>query len=232
MAMLRKHADRYDSAMLCVTHRHTINSNSGNTVFLALGASDQPITRPYGWLKSLISILFFMLGCLIFIQIRKFGSLKRGTLGFSFLIQTLCIFIAAALVQSDAIQSYNSFRPTLAQESMHFNELIPLALLAFQSGGQMAASRLLGLGEVPTTVLTSVYCDFITDQKLLSGPAANVKRNRRFGAITMFLIGAICGGWLTRSSLGLSVALWISGGIKLIITLAWFFWTGAETSAV
>lgn len=173
-----------------------------------------------------------MLGCLLFIQIRKFGALKRGTLGFSFLIQSLCIFIAAALVQSDVIQSFDSYRPSPAMETICFNELIPLAFLAFQSGGQMAASRLLGFGEVPTTVLTSVYCDFITDQKLLSGPGENVKRNRRFGAILMFLIGGICGGWLTRSSPGLAVALWISGGIKMVITLAWFCWKAAETSVV
>lgn len=173
-----------------------------------------------------------MIGCLFFIQIRKLGSLKRGVLGLSFLIQTLCIFIAAALVQANVIRAFDSYGPNQAQEEIHFNELIPLAFLAFQSGGQMAASRLLGFNEVPTTVLTSVYCDFITDQKLLAGPSENVKRNRRFGAIATFLIGAICGGWLTRSTLGLQVALWISGGIKLVVTVAWFLWKAAEQSAV
>lgn len=169
-----------------------------------------------------------MIGCIVFIQVRRIGPLRRGTLGISFLLQTLCLFIAAALVQANVIRTYDSYGPNAAQEHVHFNELIPLALLAFQSGGQMAASRLFGFGEIPTTVLTSVYCDFITDQKLLTGVNENVKRNRRFGAITTFLIGAICGGWLARSTVGISVALWISGVIKLLISLAWFLWKADE----
>lgn len=204
----------------------------GNTVFLALGASGQPSTRPYGWLKSLTSIIFFMLGCLLFIQTRhRFspGPLKRLTLSLSFLIQAICIFIAAALVQSRIIKSYNSYdAPTQDIPTVRFDELIPLAFLAFQSGGQMAVSRLLGFGEVPTTVLTSVYCDFITDPKLLAGLGGNVKRNRRGAAIVLFLIGGICGGWLTRSEAGLAGALWISGGVKVGITIAWLFWRGVE----
>ncbi|CAG8951251.1 hypothetical protein HYFRA_00007999 [Hymenoscyphus fraxineus] len=41
-----------------------------NTVFLALGAAGQPITRPYGWLKSFTSIVSFLLGCYVFAKTR------------------------------------------------------------------------------------------------------------------------------------------------------------------
>lgn len=172
-----------------------------------------------------------MIGCFFFAQSRRFGGLQRGILGASFAVQTLCIFVAAALVQSTVIRGYNSYHDQ-PPDGVHFNELIALALLAFQSGGQMAVSRLLGLNEVPTTVLTSVYCDFVTDPKLVSGVNENVKRNRRFFAVTSLVVGGIAGGWLTRSSAGMVSALWISGFVKLVISVAWFLWKPDEPSAV
>lgn len=105
---------------------------------------------------------------------------------------------------------------------INFIELIPLGFLAFQSGGQIVTSRLLGFNEVPTTVLTSVYCDLASDPKILK--ADNVKRNRRLGAVLMILIGGIAGGWISRSSAGLSVSLWIAAAIKLGIAYSWSVW--------
>lgn len=193
---------------------------TGNTIFLALGASNQPYNRPYGWLKSMISILFFIIGCFTVSQTRHVGPLLRRTLGMSFLVQSLCIFIAAALVQSKVVP--DSF--ITSQAEVDFKELIPLALLAFQSGGQMMTSRLMGFNEVPTTVLTSVYCDLISDPKILAPVKENVKRNRRFLAIVAILVGGVCGGWLTRSRASMSAALWISGLIKLVISIAYSVW--------
>lgn len=196
----------------------------GNTIFLALGASHQPSSRPYGWLKSLTSIIFFVIGCFIFAQTRRIGPLLRRTLGVSFLLQSLCIFIAAALVQGGVVPETNNSSDTNGMPTVSFIELIPLAFLAFQSGAQMMTSRLLGFNEVPTTVLTSVYCDLISDPKILSPVKENVKRNRRLCAIIFILVGGICGGWLTRSRAGISSALWISGFIKLIISIAYSVW--------
>lgn len=110
-----------------------------------------------------------------------------------------------------------------------FLELIPLAFIAFQSGGQMAASRLLGFNEIPTTVLTSVYYDIVAADptRLPSTPSSflgNVKRNRRMAAVTFLLFGAISGGWLCRSSAGMSIALWIAAALKLLVAIGFFFW--------
>jgi hypothetical protein len=101
-------------------------------------------------------------------------------------------------------------------------ELLPLGFLAFQSGGQIVTSRLLGFNEVPTTVLTSVYCDLASDPKLLTKD--NVKRNRRAAAVVAILVGGIAGGWISRSSAGMSVSLWIAASIKLSIAVGWFLW--------
>lgn len=101
-------------------------------------------------------------------------------------------------------------------------ELLPLAFLAFQSGGQIVTSRLLGFNEVPTTVLTSVYCDLASDPKILA--LDNVKRNRRAGAVLAILIGGISGGWISRSKAGMSVSLWIAAAIKFAIAVGWSLW--------
>lgn len=109
--------------------------------------------------------------------------------------------------------------------SINFMELLPLGFLAFQSGGQIVTSRLLGFNEVPTTVLTSVYCDLASDPKILKRD--NVKRNRRIGAVICILVGGIAGGWISRSSAGLSAALWLAAAIKMVIALSWSIWNPA-----
>jgi hypothetical protein len=185
--------------------------------------SGQPITHPYGWLKSLVSIIFFLLGCFSFAATRHIEPLYRGTLSGSFLVQGLLIFVAAALV-SAAIVPQPDGVVTETGSTVFFIELVPLALLAFQSGGQIVTSRLLGFNEVPTTVLTSVYCDLASDLKLLAPLKKNVKRNRRIGAVITFLIGGIAGGWLSRSSARMSSALWLGGAIKIAIAVSWSLW--------
>jgi len=102
--------------------------------------------------------------------------------------------------------------------------LIPLALLAFQFGGQIVMSRVLGINEVPTNVLTSLYCDLFSDPLLLAPLSKNLKRNRRIASILLLVAGGVVGGWLQRSSAGMSTALWLAGGIKFVIGFGWVFW--------
>lgn len=193
----------------------------GNTIFLALGASGQPISHPYGWVKSLMSIFFFTCGCLFFAQTRHFGAGKsRGILSMSFLLQGICIVIAAVLVQGNIVPEPIGLKGI--KDEVNFIELIPLAFLAFQSGGQIATSRILGFIEVPTTVLTSVYCDIALDPKVLAKD--NVKRNRRVGAVLATLSGGIAGGWISRSSAYLSAGLCLAAAIKLVISFSWAVW--------
>jgi uncharacterized membrane protein YoaK (UPF0700 family) len=205
-----------------------VSMQTGNTIFLALGASGQPISHPYGWVKSLISISFFLLGCFFFVSTRYIGPMRRGTLTGSFILQGLCIFVAAALVQAKVVPEPAG---VVAESgpNVNFIELLPLGFLAFQSGGQIVTSRLLGFNEVPTTVLTSVYCDLASDPKLLAPLTQNVKRNRRAAAVVAILIGGIAGGWLSRSKADMSSTLWIAGGIKFGIAFSWSMWRGRES---
>lgn len=208
---------------------NTGNENKGNTVFLGLGASNQPTNKPWGWLKSLVSIIAFFIGATTFSNsTRLLGARRRGTLFLSFLVQTILLVIAVALIQADLIPHDQPETETLTTGPL-FLELIPIALLAFQSAGSIAATRALGYNEIPSVVLTSVYFDLASDPGLLQGPTRNVKRNRRAGAVVTLLVGAIAGGWLSRSSGGMESALWISAGIKAIIGVGWLVWRGEKT---
>ncbi|GAQ09796.1 hypothetical protein ALT_7117 [Aspergillus lentulus] len=196
---------------------------TGNTIFLGLGASGQPTSKPWGWLKSLTSIASFFIGALIFSNVtRRTGARRRGTLFTSFMVQTILIVIAVSLIEADLIP-HTQDDAALTGGPL-FLELIPIALLAFQSAGSITSSRALGYNEIPAVVLTSVYFDVASDPKLGAGPASNAKRNRRVGGVVMLLVGAIAGGWLSRSSGGMQSALWMAAGFKFVIGLGWLFW--------
>ncbi|KAL4930890.1 YoaK family protein [Aspergillus undulatus] len=199
---------------------------TGNTIFLGLGASDQPTGKPWGWLKSLVSIVSFFIGALLFsLYGRNLGPKKRMTLFTSFLFQAILVIIAVALLEGDLIPHDIAETSSLTGGRL-FLELIPIALLAFQSAGSMTAARGLGYNEIPTVVLTSVYFDVASDPKLVRDVAGNVKRNRRVGSVVLLLVGAIVGGWLSRSSGGMESALWLSAGLKGVIALGWLVWVG------
>ncbi|RAH49567.1 uncharacterized protein BO95DRAFT_506678 [Aspergillus brunneoviolaceus CBS 621.78] len=95
----------------------------------------------------------------------------------SFLVQAPLIIIASALVAADLIP--HTAAATSLTGGPLFLELIPIALLAFQSAGCLAATRFLGFSDIPIVVLTSVYFDIASDPHLLRSPLKNAERNRR-----------------------------------------------------
>ncbi|CAK7271585.1 hypothetical protein SEPCBS119000_004681 [Sporothrix epigloea] len=211
-----------------------VSMQTGNTIFLALGASHLPAGQSRLWLKALISIVSFQAGAFSFAQFRRLsgGSEKRKSLLFATgLLQALLLIIAAALAQAQVVPAFADRRLSTVAESAtrtiqanDFVILCPLALLAFGFGGQIYTSRVLGYGEVPTNVLTSLYCDLFSDPKLFAPLRTNAKRNRRIAAAVLTIVGGISGGWLQRSQGGMPSALWIAAAIKLSISLAWLVW--------
>ncbi|KAB8297788.1 hypothetical protein EYC80_001587 [Monilinia laxa] len=170
-----------------------VSMQTGNTIFVALGASGQN-NRPFGWARSLVSIGFFCIGSFTFSRCHRFfGPLQRSTLIASFLLQSCCILVAAALVQGGAIEG-----TVPAGLENYWNQIAPIALLSFQSAGQIVSSRVLGVGEVPTIVITSLLCDLLSDPLLFSPATQNSKRNRRATAFVLTLVGAIVGGWVSK----------------------------------
>ena len=109
---------------------------------------------------------------------------------------------------------------------------IPIALLSFQSAGQIIGSRVLNLSEIPSVVLTSMLCDLASDPQLVGGWKTNIKRNRRALAFVMILVGAVVGGFISEGSGYMQHVLWVAGGLKVLITAAWMLWPSNKAMSV
>lgn len=193
---------------------------TGNTIYVGLGVSGQPKDQPWRWAKSGMAIISFIVGSYLFSRMmRMIGPMKRSSIVLSFVLQAVLCFISAALITAGIVpEKAGSLLPD------DFIVLVPLALLSISSGGQIVVSRFLGYGELTSIVLTSAYCDFAFDEKLLtSGLSQNSKRNRRAASAVMMVTGAIAGGFLTKND-DIASAIWIAGALKILVASLFLFW--------
>jgi uncharacterized membrane protein YoaK (UPF0700 family) len=187
-----------------------VSNQTGNTVLLAIAAS-QSITPPIVSLPQIAtSLSMFILGGCIMGQIGNFiGCRRRGWLIFSSIIQTALVF-AASWLQGRRVSS----------PQIEAKDLGVLALLAISAGGQVAMARSLRMTEITTANATSAYVDTFIDVNLYK--FQNRSRNRRF----LFLL-SLCGGSFTGAfaypKLGSPMTLLISAVGKVLVTLALFF---------
>ncbi|KAI0841054.1 hypothetical protein F5Y06DRAFT_293541 [Hypoxylon sp. FL0890] len=195
-----------------------VSMQTGNTVYFGLGiAAPHESTR---WIKSGTSLGCFCIGSVFFSSFHRMLSpspKRRWVLCASFTLQMLFIAGAAAILTFGPQSSSEE-----KKESIDWPVLVPIALVAFQSCGQAVASRALKYNALTSVVLTSIYCDLFSDAELLA--VHNPERNRRVGAPTLLLIGAVLGGVLARSTVGAAGVLWIAAAMKLIVVISWFLW--------
>ena len=199
---------------------------TGNTIFVGLGASNQS-PRPYGWARSLTSIGCFVLGSFFFSRLSNIlGPRRRGALIFSFAIQVIMLLLTACLIQMDVIAGIPISKIVGAADAdiIDWTQEAAIVLLSFQSAGQIVASRALGFNEIPTVVITSLLCDLVSDAELLA--LRNGKRDRRIVAFCLTLLGAIAGGWITRVTGDIAPVLWIAAGIKFVLVVLWVLLRG------
>lgn len=193
---------------------------SGNTVFVGLGVSGHPPNESARWAKSLISIIAFLIGSLIFNRVsRAWGPLRRCTLTASFLTQASLVSVAAALESAAVVPSSKTGNG--ANEPIAWIQLLPISLLAFQASGQVVASRLLQFNDIPTVVLTTLYCDLMSDVKLFV--VHNGLRNRRVAAAISLFLGAVVGGWMNKT-VSVASVLWLYAAVKMAIAAVWLVW--------
>ncbi|EEA26454.1 hypothetical protein TMatcc_005275 [Talaromyces marneffei ATCC 18224] len=191
---------------------------TGNSVFIALGASGQPQYPDYLWAKSLISVATFVISNIFFSRFMRFlGPRRRVTNIICFLLQSLALLVAALLVHVHVV----SPRAENPRAPIAWMQVLPISLLAFQAAGQIVASRTLGYDEIPTVVLTTLLCDLLIDQRLFA--ADNPKRNRRVACFVTLILGAMTAGGL-YSLTNVSASLWLAFALKGGITLCWAFW--------
>ncbi|KAL8856309.1 MAG: hypothetical protein Q9178_007073 [Gyalolechia marmorata] len=189
-----------------------MSMQTGNTIFLALSTANLPAgSDSLKWARSGVSILSMMLGSFIAGRVYAAVGLKRRvTLIASFLLQALCIAIAAILVGTDAVPETDATEKIV---------LLAIPFLAAQSGAQVATAKSLGFSELPTTVLTSTYNDLASDTNLLAWD--NPKRDRRVASVVMMILGGIGGAWLAKSTGTLTTVLWLGAVVKVVLALTW-----------
>ncbi|KAJ5091853.1 hypothetical protein NUU61_006723 [Penicillium alfredii] len=210
------HTDRALTILEC--------TSTGNTVFVALGVSGQPDNQPMLWAKALVAIGVFLVGNIFFVYgSRYLGPLRRLTMILSFTIQTALLFGAALLVQKRVVS------PNIDhQVPIDWLQVLAISLIAFQSAGQIVASRFLAFAEIPTVVLTVLVCDLFVDPELYKRPwSSNPKRNRRLAALLSHFLGAMTAGGMEKES-GLASGLWFAMALKACVTLGWFVWRSKD----
>ncbi|KAF2022369.1 hypothetical protein BU24DRAFT_43662 [Aaosphaeria arxii CBS 175.79] len=208
-----------------------VSMQTGNTIFLAIGAAYLPSHQKFMWLRAICSIGCFLAGVFCFSKLRHIRPIAKGTLALNFLTQAILVFIAAALAQSGVTPEMADLplaEHNVENQIVNLKILIPIGFLAFSFGGQIVSSRQLGFNEVPTNVLTSVYCDLLSDPNLFAPWSSNLKRNRRAFAVVLTFLGGLSGSWLGWSSAGLCTGLWIAGALKVAIAITWLFWKVEE----
>ncbi|KAI4285959.1 MAG: hypothetical protein L6R38_000252 [Xanthoria sp. 2 TBL-2021] len=198
-----------------------MSMQTGNTIFLALSTANLPAgSDSLKWARSGVSILSMMVGSFIAGRVYPVvGLTRRSTLVASFLLQALCIVIAAILVQTDAVPESNATDKIV---------LVAIPFLAAQSGAQVATAKNWGFHELPTTVLTSTYNDLASDTDLLKWD--NPKRDRRVESVVLMLLGAIAGAWLVKGSGTFTTVLWLAVAIKVVLAFSWLLFP-AESEA-
>lgn len=204
-----------------------VSGQTGNTILFGLGAStSHTTTRPYRWAKSLIAIVCFSWGCVVFsYTTRALGKRRRGTFILSFVTQAALVLLAAGFIQAEVVEG----RLHLLNDEIDWRQTLPIALLSFQSAGQIVASRALGHDTIPTVVLTSMIHDIATDPQLLVRWTENPKRFHRLGAFVAALIGAVIGGFLSVLTGKMQSTLWLVGGLKILLAgLCWAWPAEAE----
>jgi uncharacterized membrane protein YoaK (UPF0700 family) len=196
-----------------------VSMQTGNTVYLGLGLTD-----PYGgtrWIKAAVSVGCFCAGSFVFARYhRAFSPRKRWVMALSHLIQMLFTVLSALIVTRDVNEPSSG--------ELHWEVLVPIALVAFQAGGQAVTSRVLKFNALTSVVLTSIYCDLFSDQNLFLGITQNIERNQRAAAPFALVIGVVAGGIWSKSTFGMAGALWSAAALKAFIVLAWLFWKSAE----
>jgi uncharacterized membrane protein YoaK (UPF0700 family) len=192
------------------------SNQTGNTISLSIGAAGlRPGNQFY--LENIgFSLSLFVIGCWAMGQTGNYvGSNRRLWVLVSSLIQTAMVF-AAGLV----LQSIPNLKQQLTAHPSQPGTWSALALLAFSAGGQVAMARGVRVQEISTANASSAYVDLFVDPNLYA--KHNRSRNRRVAFLIVLASGCIVGGFMHQNMTS-AMTLFVSGIVKLIITLGFAF---------
>ena len=253
-------------SLLRSLHPSPLNTNttpliSGNTIFAALGLSGQPqASHSQQYYKSLTSIAAFCLGSTFFSLLHRLPlvlstpltntppRLHRLTLLTSFLLQSSLLIVAASLVSTNSVSNqpfvagvFSSGSTKIPASKVHFLDLCPIALISFQAAGQVTLSRVLGVMELPTVVVSALYHDACADiwqlRESWRKAGGNVwvflnvqerRQQKRGACIVALFLGGVVGAMMYKSSPGMGGALWLAAGLKGAVFVGWGVWRGRD----
>lgn len=184
------------------------SNQTGNTLFLAIGVAGL-IQPPKNFANIGMSLGCFVAGGLVMGQLGNYvGSRRRIWLLFSNLFQTALVYGAAV------VQYAMPLRPTGP------SALGVIAMLAFSSGGQVAMSRGLKVGEITTAMATAAFVDVVVDPKVYK--LHNRKRNRRVMFLVVLTAGCFAGAFAQRG-VNSPFTIILSGIVKSTVQFLFFF---------
>lgn len=190
---------------------HCFASNqTGNTVMLAMATILPEVTTELFVTKNIgVALGFFLAAGWMTGQLgHLIGPRSRLWIVFCNLIQTLLVFIAAAIQYAYGVDLQSE------------RTIIVIGLLAFAAGSQVVLSRALAITEISTAMATAAWVDLLVDPRLFS--ANNRPRNRRASFLAAIVAGAFFGAGIYRS-LGSATAVLFSGIGKIVVTLMFLF---------
>lgn len=232
-----------------------VGMQTGNTVFAALGLGGLPTqAHEHQFVKSFVAIGSFCIGAIFFNILHRLPtglhdrptSRKRIIFVLSFLVQSMLVITAAALVTAGVVSNqpfvigqFSSGSHTTGEvdkEHRNYMDLLPIILLAFEAAGQVCLSRVLSLIELPTIVLSTLFHDWTGDllgTKQLWRQSPSVKdfvfvqgrrQNKRLLAIIALFVGGFVGGEMYKSKVGMAGALWLAAFLKGSVAVSFALW--------
>lgn len=253
MELLRWYANRYVLAstinrLVLITNAGNTVFAALGLIQLPSQAHDQQ------FLKSIVAIGSFCIGTVFFNILHRFPtalhktptSRKRVIFVLSFLVQASLIATAAALITAGLVSNrpfeigqFSSGSDTTGdvdRSHRNYADFLPIIILAFEAAGQVCLSRVLSLVELPTIVLSTLFHDWTGDllgTKQLWRQSSGIqdfimiqgrRQNKRLLAIIALFVGALSGGELYKSKVGMAGALWLASFLKGSIFVAFVFW--------
>jgi uncharacterized membrane protein YoaK (UPF0700 family) len=192
------------------------SNQTGNTISLSIGAAGLHPGANFYLANIGFSLSLFIVGCWAMGQTGNYvGSTRRLWVLVSSLIQTAMVFAAGWVLNSVP----NLTAQLLEYPSQPFT-WSALALLAFSAGGQVAMARGVRVQEISTANASSAYVDLFVDPNLYA--KHNRSRNRRVAFLIVLASGCIVGGFMHQNMTS-AMTLFVSGIVKLIITLGFAF---------
>ena len=171
---------------------------TGNVAMLGFAASGSP---GLPLLRSAIALAAFVAGAVI-----AGRAVRRADSRAIWPLPVTAATASAALLLTLVFVTWVGHRT-----AMHPN--VVAALLASAMGAQGAATRKLGVADLPTTVVTSTLTGLAADSVLAGG--ASVRWKRRAAALVALMSGALTGALLVQ----VSPALGLAPAIVVLVTV-------------